>query len=110
MRKAAARRTLLETLEAFELASDIDPFLLRSLTSSHSESAEATELGGRAGGGMGRGASDSVEASILAVRSARASSLSSAPPTDDGAMSAHFVLTSREEPVELFELVVSESL
>ena len=109
MRKNAARRTLLETLEAFELASDIAPFLLRSLTSSH-ESAEATELGGRAGGGMGGGASDSDEALIFAVRSARASSLSSAPPTDDAAMSPHFVSAFREEPVELFELVVSESL
>ena len=108
MEKAAARITLVETPEAFELASDIAPFLLRSFgTSSHSESTEATELGGRAGGGMGGGASDRVEASILAVRSAKASS-SSTPPTDD--RSPHFVLVSRDELVELFELVVSESL
>ena len=99
---------MLDTLEDFKPASDVDPFPFRSLTNSQPASVEAAELGGRAGGARGGGAVVNGEAPSFAEMSARASCLSSAPPNDDTAMSPHSGF--REEPVELLELVVSKNL
>ena len=104
---------MLDILEAFEVTSDADPFLFRSLdadpdTTSQPGSVEAAELGLRAGGAREGWASDSDVALSLAATSARASSLSSAPPTDDAPVSAHSGVF--EELVELLELVASERL
>ena len=100
--------TVFDTLKAFEVTSDADPFLFLSLTTSQPESVDAAKFGLRGGGARGGWASDSDVALSLAATSARASSLSSAPPTDDAPMSAHSGFF--EELVEPLELVASERL
>ena len=99
---------MLDILEALEVTSDADPFLFRSLTTSQPASVEAVELGLRARRARGSWLSGSDEALSFAATSARASSLSSAPPTDDAAMSPHSGFF--DELVEPLELVVSERL